>query len=708
MHKLHKLRLAAIAALAGIFAGIAGCTSDVPEIPHEELYMREFVKRFGAIDPAHNWNGATRATVDVVTDRPSTVSISGIIDGRRYLLAQYREVQGARTLGFDIPHGYSDIRVTDGFSAVFTKIGGKVNFADGSRKIFPENSDDIVKISVTDEYRHITNRGVTSFNDSLPEHKYNLNKLTQDFAFVSKGPFTIYPVFWYTNNSNTLGVYYIRDNGTPDGEIVHVPFYSIKDGADHALQYLPGSKYRPAVAPEWTQPGRSYRFSRWEGGKFVSSGHNFFSYTDEDWTEFEANFADVLNREKDYNILHSAMGFDHTQWDMRDIDEVRYEYTYDEGTRVPLLTGLHLTAIAEQYDNADFVDAPNGNTSYVDDAAFWRSKGIVIDVPVGTLFGMYIETNGNTRFYSQARRNPDLYYKRTPDFKDLVRDEQGQPIPLGNACHATTYAYHAPTGHRYQVLTFEDWVNNTQSLSDFDMNDLVFFIDSDEPLKTPDVVDENLGERYEWILACEDLGDKDDFDFNDVVLSISHISGHDEAEITALAAGGTLETYVYYKDAGGTERVLGDCEWHENFGVYDHTQMINTQRQVTHTGRTHKISVHEDFTLSPRLHDSNGGALGVTQLKQNMGGIFVRVVREDGSIGEIMSPTATGSAPQMILVPQSHHDGTALQYSNSWEWPIERHAIDQAYPFFREWIKDSRANADWHVRSKNPIHVVKR
>lgn len=711
MHKLHALRLAAIVALVVTAIGFSACTHEAPELPPQELYMREFVKRFGAIDPAHCWNGATRATVDVVTDRPSTVSVTGIIDGRRYLLAQYSGVHGARTLGFDIPRGHTRLRVTDGLNAEFTEVGGKVNFADMSRKIFPGNSDDVVKIRVSDSYRRISNRGVESFADSLPENNYNLHRLTEDFAFVSKGPFTIYPVFWNTNNSNMLGVYYIRDNGTPDGEIVHVPFYTIKDGADHALQYMPAHKYTAPVAAEWTAEGRSYTFSRWDGGAYTSSGRRFHAYTESDWAEFDANVAAVLNRKTDYNILHSAMGFRQEQWRLRDIDEVRYGFAADEGVKVPSLTGLHLTEIAESYDEADFMDAPDANHSFVANAAFWRSKGIVIDVPAGTQFGMYIQTDGagrSHRFYSQARHNPDLYYKRTDDYKNLLTDDAGRPIPLGQACHATTYVYNSPLGHRYRVLTFEDWFNEPGNLSDFDMNDLVFFIDSDEPLKAPDVVDENLGERYEWVLACEDLGDKDDFDFNDVVMSISHVSGHDEAQITALAAGGTMETYVYYKDAAGRERVLGDCEWHEQFGVYDYGQMINTQNRVTHTGRTHTVKVHEDFTLSPRLHDGDGNELGVAQLKQNMGGIFIRVRREDGSIAEIMSPTATGSAPQMILVPQKHHDGGSLQYSNTWEWPRERHAIDIAYPMFREWIKDSRSNTDWHTRSKNPAHVVRR
>ena len=93
--------------------------------------------------------------------------------------------------------------------------------------------------------------------------------------------------------------------------------------------------------------------------------------------------------------------------------------------------------------------------------------------------------------------------------------------------------------------------------SDLDLNDMMFFIDSDDPGMIPDVFDEDPGEEIKWIVACEDLGNLDDFDFNDVVFQVLHVSGREQAYITPLAAGGTLETYLHYVDGNGTDRRFG-------------------------------------------------------------------------------------------------------------------------------------------------------
>ena len=42
-----------------------------------------------------------------------------------------------------------------------------------------------------------------------------------------------------------------------------------------------------------------------------------------------------------------------------------------------------------------------------------------------------------------------------------------------------------------------------------------------------------------------------------------------------------------------------------------------------------------------------------------------------------------------------------------WAWPLERHAIESAYPGFAEWNKAAGENATWYLEPINESHVVK-
>ena len=131
----------AIVLLTGCIAATS-CTDEVPPLPLEEIYTREFVKRFGTVDRTHSWNGAQRSTIQVSAGAaPATVTVSGIIDGERYLLARYDNVEGTRTLSFDMPEGCDSLSVSDGRNRVMAKPGQHVNLSVASRAIWDEKTD---------------------------------------------------------------------------------------------------------------------------------------------------------------------------------------------------------------------------------------------------------------------------------------------------------------------------------------------------------------------------------------------------------------------------------------------------------------------------------------------------------------------------------------------------------------------------------------
>lgn len=171
--------------------------------------------------------------------------------------------------------------------------------------------------------------------------------------------------------------------------------------------------------------------------------------------------------------------------------------------------------------------------------------------------------------------------------------------------------------------------------------------------------------------AFEDFGSVGDYDFNDVILRVSHIVGSSTATVELVAAGGTLATTVKYK-----ESVLWE-EVHRAFGV-ELSTMVNT-------GRGGKISLpsSQSIQVNPdaRFEDLR---------------FSIKVTYSDGvSTNEVVSvpSTGTGRAPQYLCVP------------GQWKWPRESVSITSAYKgkngeeghSFVEWAGDSSKAQDWYL-----------
>ena len=196
---------------------------------------------------------------------------------------------------------------------------------------------------------------------------------------------------------------------------------------------------------------------------------------------------------------------------------------------------------------------------------------------------------------------------------------------------------------------------------DDDMNDILFFVKGN--VKDDDIPD--IGEDPEapsWIIACEDLGDTNDYDFNDVVFKVSHVAGETTAYVTPLAAGGVLETYIIYgtKELGETHQLLGSDKKAD--GSYP---IINTY-SITAQGQKIPVTVPSDFSMA-----------------NNMGGFAIQVVRTHTNAITITAPTS-GLAPQMFCVP------------GTWAWPKERVNIEDAYLQFANWSANSN-NIEWYT-----------
>ncbi|MCC8117753.1 MAG: DUF4114 domain-containing protein [Bacteroidales bacterium] len=201
---------------------------------------------------------------------------------------------------------------------------------------------------------------------------------------------------------------------------------------------------------------------------------------------------------------------------------------------------------------------------------------------------------------------------------------------------------------------------------DKDMNDIVFFIRGKATPNYPVIEIGTTPDKEEWLIACEDLGSTDDYDFNDIVFSVEHVAGETAALITPLAAGGTLRAVVMYdgNPINGSEE---ESEIHylvnnSNGFISGKYPMLNTYTTVN-PGSPFSITVDEDFSIS-----------------ENLDLFSIQVEGQETSY--IITSPDTGTAPQIICLP------------GDWLWPTERTDITAAYPLFKDWSADC-TNLDW-------------
>ena len=288
------------------------------------------------------------------------------------------------------------------------------------------------------------------------------------------------------------------------------------------------------------------------------------------------------------------------------------------------------------------------------------STGIKVTIPEGTVFGMYIKPSNAECKYSESKYNEASSYSE-----------------LTNNCYGSTFTL---DGEMY--LGFEDWVGG----DNFDMNDMMFRFRGN----VPTTVDES---GISWDVACEDLGDLYDYDFNDVVFNVQHISGRNTVTVTPLAAGGQLQAWLYnsYKTTAGG--LIGDT--HELLGgaapaILNANGTVSAGEKVTFELTGDAVN---NFTMAynPGSTISEGNSANSTD---NMGGFYIKVRRGESDVITVNGPRQ-GSAPQMILVPAG------------WDWPTEGTRIDACYEEFERWGAGYYTNLTWYNNQKAGASVVK-
>lgn len=304
-------------------------------------------------------------------------------------------------------------------------------------------------------------------------------------------------------------------------------------------------------------------------------------------------------------------------------------------------TSYKLAFFGENHDQAATYNFPAGYHIVFFIAPYWPNNN-----DYSNQNGYYVESNYN---YSLPELNKRINHL------DGRTDNHHTYDPTRGAIKAASWTFNGQT-----FFGFEDGGN------DEDLNDIVFWVQGqyktpEPPIVVPDPDPLPEPQSESWIIACEDLGNTDDIDFNDVVFSVSHTAGETTAKVTPLAAGGELPSNIYY---GGSN--LGEIHSLINNGAQPNANgeysMLNTSSKGT-PGKAITINVPADYSVTNH-------------------GFTVKVKDQNESI--VLESAEIGKAPQMLVLP------------GEWAWPTERTPIGTAYPMFVNWSKAANTAIDWY------------
>ncbi len=605
----------------------------------------------------------------------------------------------------------------------------------------------------------------------------NLNNVTHDFNYVSTGEFVIYPYYYQTSAVNTLGIYYYDANGQRQ----EVDIYKIKEGdelqyenntytvsdriyTENMSDYGTSTWAKKLPAGEWTIDNGEgldhFHVNGWstegnsDGSQMTTpfieywrgTGNNLLDGTiSRTFTGLEPGTYGVWIDARAYNegstTSPSGITFFANEGSL-DLCANGNKATYNSTSELvyykdclvrctvstdgQLTVGFNLSDVTGDWLSfknlridklGDWNDAITTGKSNVR-----RGQGIIVDIPVGTPFGMYLTTansTSSTTFYSQSELNND------PSVCGYgVRDDGNGNVTLDTSLRPS-YASTFYVGEQ-MFLGFEDWTNAPDNGtagdgnpgSDFDLNDLVLAFSG----STPTIINEDP-KAATWILACEDLGGSFDTDYNDVVLKVEHVSGQTTAKVTPLAAGGTLASYIFYNDPlanSYSEQCVGEI--HQLFGREPITSgsyspiNVGSSRGTAGTPRTIEV----DANWSMAYYSAADWNTAQQYSTYNMGGFEIRVLPEGtepltgtfdssheafGAGSRIAAPDK-GEAPMMLCLPYTYKktgtDGKVREYV--WAWSRELCSLssgqgygDGSYPQFAAWVKDRTVNADWYM-----------
>ena len=693
---LHSRMALIVVAFLSVSAIITSCLDDDYYFEQaKKYYNKQWLKLIGPIPVEHDWSVAQQinATFDIAQEAEGEQTVRIYthhpLDERCRLLAR-TTINGTGEVKFDMLKGHKDVyvRVTNAhqeitFEGYFMLEGTKLAVTPqtiatrlqsrliNDERVWAENCT----IEVPDAHRNGLNEYCelkdSAYNTTVDMghlHYFEHNKHTERVRLNFRD--SIYPII-HDANGHTAIFQESRDNRAKATQGVE---YVTQSPTDIELTYIfgatgfynsfgyfywnpsEGETYKDAhkiVLMNDARPQNNLRINRdnatdWDHAETFGNGSGLGNLISHGTTQWNPNPSDSAKATgikplyihgTKYKLVYYGKNYDQEP-----------TYTFPEGTHI----GFFI------YNN--YVRKNNGQYAY--------------DVTESPLTSSYNDYH-KTLVYSLPDYNKDINefydYRRLDQKKDTITGVNG----IGEVS-AVTYNY---KGHT--ILGFEDGI-------DKDMNDILLLVDAD--VRTDQGVIEDI-EEESFIIACEDLGNTGDYDFNDVVFKVSHVGGSDKLNIIPLASGGTLPVVLHYTDLNDNKHNIctfrpnateSDDDFHKlidpnatmkenSFNPYKPLNVRKGQDIIP--GDTITITVPEDYTINKNQF--------TVEVKKGYG---TSVYIEQGSIyiEENAKDKDHDKAPQMMILP------------GNWNWPTEGTLILDAYPDFSGWTREEESSAFWY------------
>ena len=306
-------------------------------------------------------------------------------------------------------------------------------------------------------------------------------------------------------------------------------------------------------------------------------------------------------------------------------------YTDKGGDELQFKVGNEDTYTTTQANVEDCWDyGEKGKVAYKENFQF-QAKGYEVTASQDAGVGIYVEVDGK-KYYSNSEENGGKSY--------------------------FAYKHVSESGSGYTYFMFDD-PNDNGDVGDRDFNDLVIYC----PQFFTPISTEAVG----WTVACEDLGGTFDYDFNDIVFQVYHVSGQKKVNIVPVAAGGTLPAKLYFHRNRKDWPI--SYEWHEHFGETRGTYSSSTMINTCYGGADYERNV---YPIQLELSNGNFSMDQYATEFEAAGRFTVKVERADGTISSINAPSQD-KEPQVLILPVG------------WRWPKELVRINTSYPTFGTW-----------------------
>ncbi len=657
-------------------APLSGCKLDDPEIPTEEIYLRNFIKEYGLIDPTQDFSSAVQTTVTLkIPSRASTVNVYAKAGDDYYRVGCFANLEGIVQLPVDVSEVTKNIMLDIDGVRYHTVPDGVVDVSSSSN-VAPE----------PDIYAEIRNLWIDTEKWST-ETKTN----GESGETYTEGPRL--PII-------------IDANGEMKGNIDGAGLCTLKDAEGNDMKYFDVTR-TAHIAENFNKGSRRTRLGE------------------------HSNVSELGNTSVGSNV--------HFLIDNQDKTLSAYKFTFRTASVND--AKVRVVIIGEQKADADDPGL------YV----FMDSKDLIVKSSSSTS----TNSDGN---YTEWELRTDMMPKGK--YELIIMGVEATPNPDG-----------------------KDYCGNWGYMRI-------------ERLKTV--------KDMKWILACEDLGTTDDFDFNDVVLGIEAINTNQAAidlgvirwqvvenlpgdnggtllhkaparadgdnnvnskirtqlKVEALAAGGTLPIWLHFREEDGKDYLVlpqyynennakdneclrlaaenaqpemaaeesegNECgEWHRWFGIDNSYTMLNTGVEKHRDGKSVMFYTQKPFSLENfcYLKFDTAEDADLPYLKAELDpwaqkvlkwkwmqensqevtyGFFLTVYKPnvDGSKNEInskdesfaahlVSKSLEGLPPQMIMIPDTNPlRRTGYMDYDGWMWPCERVNITTVYPNFSAWVGD--------------------